>query len=78
MGAQTEIKLVCDICGKQSKGAPSGHPQTLQKARETAGWIRYDRDHPIAEREWIDTCICPSCLKEIDETRKRLGVPING
>ncbi|MFA6199033.1 MAG: hypothetical protein WC679_01340 [Bacteroidales bacterium] len=54
MGKRTVELLTCDICGKESKSKDK--PET---------WLQWSRDNPMLDRDWIEHCMCPSCIEDI-------------
>ncbi|MDD5151512.1 MAG: hypothetical protein PHC28_13725 [Flavobacterium sp.] len=59
MGKQTIELLTCDICHKDSKAR-----EDIKK------WLQWSRENLYVDRDWIDHCICPSCLEDISEAIK--------
>jgi len=54
MGKKTIEVLTCDICGKESK--------TKDKLEN---WLQWSRDNPMLDRDWIEHCMCPSCMEDV-------------
>ena len=61
MGVENIQLWTCNLCRKVK-------PEV--EARKS-GWIKYDVDHPMVDREWITRVICGPCREDIQRCENR-------
>lgn len=62
----TRVTLKCDVCTHESRPEEGKSPKR---------WIIFDREHPMEERSFVTTVVCPDCQRKIHQAQTRCMTP---